>query len=671
MRRVLLTIIFAALSCATTLRAEDAEAFRDKGIAALKESVSDPRAIVGAARYFVKAQILYSAAGDEDKSVEMNSLLFWCKKKMTMQDIDAFTQSGEAAVATKLQDVEKLMPKADEAQAWYERAETFATKNPSEHLLIAIRFFEVADRFKGSDTSFKAQDRSLKELLEDKSAAPKSANLPAAIRTPDAIAGTAGSNPVPNAEQIKAAEKTIKDVFKSDYSKTDAAGRGDLAKKLIQLVEENKDDAVSLYVMLREARDNAILAGDAMQAAEAQKRLRETFKIDFSGSLLDLRHLEPKAKAPDAAAALAWLLTRNVEDALSVENYEAATNFDSFAEDLLPFIKDAAIKTRVKATAARMLVLKKASVGGLAALKTLTTRPDDPDANLAAGKYFLLRGEFDRAFALLAKSKDAAFKDLGARELAQPADSAQQSQLGDGWFDRAEKETSPELKEYMQERAALWYTSALAAQTGLTKLKIEKRLKQLPTAGVKPAAVVESKVTETPANELPKIKVLKVMYGARGEEIDNTEFWKEQLEASPYGHLFGAGPTDPSQGKRKTLTAQLLVNGKPQTFKVFDHEVVVWPWLKNGVPTAEPGFKIYSAHWGGQFFVDVTKRIQDRFANPSAEFVASELSETDPAPGVPKVLAITYAMGHRIKMITFNEGDMVKLPSDTNNSQKR
>jgi len=46
----------------------------------------------------------------------------------------------------------------------------FAAKNPSEHLLIAVRFYEVADRFKGSGASLMAQDRSLKEQLLDKSA---------------------------------------------------------------------------------------------------------------------------------------------------------------------------------------------------------------------------------------------------------------------------------------------------------------------------------------------------------------------------------------------------------------------------------------------------------------------------------------------------------------------
>ena len=146
----LVTLIF--LCTAHYVQAEDADDFRAKGIAALKDSHVNPRAIVDAARSFVKAAELYAAAGNDEKNVEMNSFLYWCKKKMTLQDIEAFTKGGEGAVSEKLTAVEKIVLKADEAQQWIDRAEQFATANPEEHLLIAIRFFEVADRFQSART---------------------------------------------------------------------------------------------------------------------------------------------------------------------------------------------------------------------------------------------------------------------------------------------------------------------------------------------------------------------------------------------------------------------------------------------------------------------------------------------------------------------------------------
>ena len=45
----------------------------------------------------------------------------------------------------------------------------------------------------------------------------------------------------------------------------------------------------------------------------------------------------------------------------------------------------------------------------------------------------------------------------------------EQVKLGDDWFDRAEKEVNPYLKQRMQERAATWYGNALPALAGLSK----------------------------------------------------------------------------------------------------------------------------------------------------------------------------------------------------------
>src|SRR5467141_3858878 len=114
--RLMLLCAFVALILAFNLHAEDAAELREKGIAALKESQANPRAIVEAARAFAKAAEAYATSGNEEKSVEMNSFLYWCKKKMTLQDIEAFINGGEAAVAEKLNAVEKIAPKVDEAQ---------------------------------------------------------------------------------------------------------------------------------------------------------------------------------------------------------------------------------------------------------------------------------------------------------------------------------------------------------------------------------------------------------------------------------------------------------------------------------------------------------------------------------------------------------------------------
>ena len=87
------------------------------------------------------------------------------------------------------------------------------------------------------------------------------------------------------------------------------------------------------------------------------------------------------------------------------------------ADDLLPLIKDAALKARLKSEIDIAKALKRDSVTTLTALKTLETKPADPEANLVAGKFAPERGRFQTAFALLVKSKDTALSSVAKREL--------------------------------------------------------------------------------------------------------------------------------------------------------------------------------------------------------------------------------------------------------------
>ena len=151
-------MVCAALS----IRAEeDAAALQQvRHRRAESESQLEPKLIVTAARCFAKAAALYEAQNDEEHAVETNSYLYWCKKKMTLADIEEFTKGLDTGIAERVAAVAKKV-EVSEAQKWFERAEGFAEKHASDHLLVAIRFFEVADRFKGTEQSFTAQDRSL------------------------------------------------------------------------------------------------------------------------------------------------------------------------------------------------------------------------------------------------------------------------------------------------------------------------------------------------------------------------------------------------------------------------------------------------------------------------------------------------------------------------------
>ncbi len=129
------------------------------------------------------------------------------------------------------------------------------------------------------------------------------------------------------------------------------------------------------------------------------------------------------------------------------------------------------------------------------ALKSLGDKPDDPAANLAAGTWLaLVKESWEHGLPHLAKCSRPALKTLAQKDLALAGDEAKKTPaaeigMGDDWWNFAEK-TDKEEKHGPEARAAYWYYLALPSQTGLMKVKLERR-----TAGF---PVTKSKEHETP-----------------------------------------------------------------------------------------------------------------------------------------------------------------------------
>src|SRR5438552_9677507 len=99
------------------------------------------------------------------------------------------------------------------------------------------------------------------------------------------LAGLAGAVqekklPVPEASALKEPEKVVRDVFRDDFAKKSPADRLALARKLLQQGLETKGDAAAQFVLFREAREVATLAGDCEQAVRAIDEMGKRFDVD-------------------------------------------------------------------------------------------------------------------------------------------------------------------------------------------------------------------------------------------------------------------------------------------------------------------------------------------------------------------------------------------------------
>ena len=111
--------------------------------------------------------------------------------------------------------------------------------------------------------------------------------------------------------------------------------------------------------------------------------------------------------------------------------------------------------------------------------ETLAANPEDPAANLEVGQYeCFTKGNWAVGLPFLAKGADAGFKDLAVRDLAGSTSPADQVQIGDGWWDAAEKRP-PGAREELRRRAMTWYEKAVGKLSGLALTKTERRLFEL------------------------------------------------------------------------------------------------------------------------------------------------------------------------------------------------
>lgn len=169
--------LFLTLSIPLLAADPTPEELREAGFAALKAAQADPDQIVQAARLLSQAADAFAKAGKDADAQDLESYLFWAKKKMTIQQIDAFlfqssnndtAKAVAKAVVAKLEQIEKKEVKVEESVAWLARADSYAAAKTADQFLVAVRYFEVASRFKGTPEGETALDKSLKALQQAK-----------------------------------------------------------------------------------------------------------------------------------------------------------------------------------------------------------------------------------------------------------------------------------------------------------------------------------------------------------------------------------------------------------------------------------------------------------------------------------------------------------------------
>jgi len=290
--------------------------------------------------------------------------------------------------------------------------------------------------------------------------------------------------PAPDAAAAAEAQKAIKEAFKGDFAKKTPGDLVLLAKKLIEEARKVKDDPVSQFAMLQEARDLAAQGGDLAAALEAIEELERGYVVDAFALRVDTagtaaRHAKTPAAWKDVAEAYLAL----ADEMADREDYDQAIGFASKAESSAKSGKDAPTTATAQGRVKELTAVRDEFRSLQASLKALEAKADDPAANLAVGIYrCFARNDWAKGLPMIAKGSDAGLAQVAKRELEAGDDPLEHAALGDGWREAASKKSTGLLRSRFESRALMWYEKALPGLTGVPKLRAEGYVEALSKA---------------------------------------------------------------------------------------------------------------------------------------------------------------------------------------------
>ena len=178
------------------------------------------------------------------------------------------------------------------------------------------------------------------------------------------------------------------------------------------------------------------------------------------------------------------------------DDYQTASGFAELAMDAVRKTKDSALIQSLT-TRHREINRMKARFASIKKIHdTLAANPDDPEANLTAGRWYCFdRDDWAKGLPHLAKGGDPELAEVAEKERAAPTEPTAQVALADGWYKVAENEKG-DVKSAIQSRAKFWYNQAFPSLEGLEKVKVKKRLEAIAEAEAEAETATASKPKE-------------------------------------------------------------------------------------------------------------------------------------------------------------------------------
>ncbi|HSZ58758.1 MAG TPA: hypothetical protein VK797_24020 [Tepidisphaeraceae bacterium] len=286
--------------------------------------------------------------------------------------------------------------------------------------------------------------------------------------------------PVPNSSKQSPVLKELKEQYKAEYANREADGQLQLARTFRKEAAISGEDPVRQFVLLREARELAVNAGDLDEAFGIIDDMAKLFTVDASDMKVTAMAASlDRARVPPGQLVDQYL--KIADAALATYDVRMASQAMVLTKRIVYGSHDAAAIARVHATDLRVHEASRQLEPVARAANYLKDHPDDARANLTVGRFLcFVRGMWTEGLPLLAKGSDKTLADLANKDISHPADAPGQMQLADAWWSLPDSKDTPQKQS--RQRAAYWYEQALPQLNDPQKTLAQQRITEAKTA---------------------------------------------------------------------------------------------------------------------------------------------------------------------------------------------
>jgi WD40 repeat protein len=289
-----------------------------------------------------------------------------------------------------------------------------------------------------------------------------------------------GSVPRPTSDQLAAANKLIREVFKEDLAAAKKLkAKSELAKKLFDQSRDTENEA-ERFALLSESGKVAIAAGDSTAAMRAARAITIRYAVDSASlKVKTLESLVATAKTRDSRHDLVQSALKVAEEATAQNRYQQAIAAANLAARLALRVRDADLTRQSRATRAQA----KRNLTDWEAYQTaksrLADKPEDAEANQVAGEFYCFTlGDWPRGLKHLVKSNNPQWVDVARAEQSAPKKADDQTALADQWL-ALSKTVASSKRRALLERAKNWYEQARPNLSSLKRIAVDRNLKRI------------------------------------------------------------------------------------------------------------------------------------------------------------------------------------------------